>query len=54
MLVSGAAPSAVAKNLESTLWLICPSAAVEELSNVDYMRKLRRVMRIPTVTLAYY
>ena len=33
MLVNAIAPSAVAKNLKSTIKLICPSVVIEELPN---------------------
>ena len=55
MLVNGTKPSAVAKNLESTIRLVCPNVVkINELPNVDYVRKMRGVMRIVTETLAVY
>ena len=54
MLVNGTRPSAVSKNLESTLIIVCPNAIIMELPNVDYVRKTRGVIRVITETLAAY
>ena len=54
MLVNEAAPSTVVKNLESTLRIVYPNTIVEEFPNIDYMRKIRGVIRILMKILAYY
>ena len=54
MLVNRIAPSAVVKNLESTLRIVCQNAIVEELPNIDYARKIKGVIRILIEILAYY
>ena len=55
ILVNGTKPSAVAKNLESTICLVCPNVVkINELPNVDYARKMRGVIQIVTETLAVY
>ena len=54
MLVNGTAPSAMVKNLESALRIVCSNAIAEELPNIDCMRKMRGVIRILIETLAYY
>ena len=54
MLVNGARPSAVSKNLESAFRLMFPHAKMLELPNVDCMRKTRGAIRIITECLAAY
>ena len=52
--VNGIAPSAAAKNLASTVRLICTNAEIIELPNADYMRKVRSIMQnVLKVATAY-
>ena len=52
MLVNINPPSAVNKNIESTVRLVCPQADVRDLPNADHVRKMRGIIRILTETLS--
>ena len=54
MLTHGTPPSAIAKNLESVLRLICLQVEIIELPNIDYCRKYRDIIRIVSeIGMAY-
>ena len=40
MLNNGTAPSAIMKNLESTIHLFYPNRVIKVLSNINYMQKM--------------
>lgn len=46
----GTPPSAIAKNLESVLRLLCPQVETLELPNVDRCRKCRGIVQIVSET----
>ena len=52
MLLNGTAPSAVSKNIESTVRLIYPSVIVEEVPNIDFVRESRGLVTIMSETAA--
>ena len=51
MLVNGMAPFAVSNNLESIVRLITPTITIEELPNIDFVRKSRGLVRINKLQL---
>ena len=54
MLVNGMAPSAVSKNFELIVRLITPTITIKELPNIDFVRKLRGLVRIISQTVTAY
>ena len=52
LLVNGAKPTAACKNLESAVRIMCPQVRILELPNIDYVRKMRGIIRIITETLS--
>ena len=54
LLDHGTPPSAVSKNLHSIVSLLCPEVEIEELPNVDYVRKCRRINTIIEESAAAY
>ena len=52
MLFNGNPPSSVSKNLESTVRLVRPNSNAKELPTVDFIRKMRGVIRTMAETLA--
>jgi len=54
ILTNGTPPSAVTKNIETVIRMLCPNVICIELSNTDYIRKCRGIIRIVAETLAAY
>ena len=54
ILVSGTAPSTVAKYLDSAIILAFTNTMMKEIPNIDCTRKMRVYMRVITNTLAFY
>ena len=54
MLVNSIESLAEAKNLESTVRLICPTVTIEELPSIHYIRKARGIIRIISKSAAVY
>ena len=52
MLTNGAPPSAVCKNIEIVMRMLCPNVACIELPNINYVRRCRGIIRIVTETLS--
>ena len=54
MLFNGSSPTSVAKDIELTIRLICPSVEIEEPSNADYVRNARVTTYIISKIAAAY
>ena len=52
MLTNSTPPSAVCKNIETAIRMLCPNVVVIELPNIDCVRKCRGIIRIVAETLA--